>query len=261
MDTYDVAIVGARCAGSPLAAMLARQGLRVCLLDRVRFPRETPSTHVILPCGVQILDELGVLDSVLAAGAVPLDRFTLVNEDVRIDGRVEQPHFSHPGLCVRSVTLDALLVETAAAAGVDVRTRCRVTGVLAAASGRVTGVDTEQGPVRARLTVGADGRTRSLRPPRGPLSISLPHRAAYRPGPTSPASPTPRDDCGSAGKATLRFWPVRPMAASTWPGLPLTLTKSASFTPTENTTSSKGWRAGRNWRIYWPEPSARVRFV
>jgi menaquinone-9 beta-reductase len=39
METFDVAIVGARCAGSPLAAMLARRGLRVCLLDRARFPR------------------------------------------------------------------------------------------------------------------------------------------------------------------------------------------------------------------------------
>ena len=158
MDTYDVVIVGARCAGSPLATMLARRGLRVCLLDRVNFPRETPSTHVIQPCGVQILDELGVLVPVLAAGAVPLDRFTLVNEDVRIEGTVALPHFAQPGLCVRRVTLDALLVEAAAEAGADVRTGCRVNGVLTDESGRITGVQTEHGPVGARVTVGADGR-------------------------------------------------------------------------------------------------------
>jgi menaquinone-9 beta-reductase len=105
-----------------------------------------------------ILDELGVLASVLAAGAVPLDCFTLVNEDVRIDGTVQPPQFATPGLCVRRVTLDALLVDAASAAGADMRTGCRVTGALADEAGRVTGVNTDHGPVRARLTVGADGR-------------------------------------------------------------------------------------------------------
>ncbi|OBA78290.1 hypothetical protein A9W99_24530 [Mycobacterium sp. 1164966.3] len=155
---YDVVIVGARCAGAPLAVMLARRGLRVCVLDRARFPSETPSTHVIQPCGVEILDELDVLDAVLAHGAVPLDRFTLVYEDVRIDASLDAVQFGRPGLCVRRVTLDALLVEAAAAAGADVRTGCRVTGVLADDTGRVAGVQTDNGPVRARLTVGADGR-------------------------------------------------------------------------------------------------------
>jgi menaquinone-9 beta-reductase len=67
------------------------------------------------------LDDLGVLEPVLAAGAVPLDRFTLVNEDVRIDGTVQPPQFATPGLCVRRVTLDALLVDAAAAAGTLLR--------------------------------------------------------------------------------------------------------------------------------------------
>jgi flavin-dependent dehydrogenase len=35
---YDALIVGARCAGSPLAMLLARQGARVLLLDRATFP-------------------------------------------------------------------------------------------------------------------------------------------------------------------------------------------------------------------------------
>ena len=57
---FDVVIVGARCAGAPLAVLLARAGLRVCLLDRSRFPSDTPSTHGIQPTGVRVLDELGV---------------------------------------------------------------------------------------------------------------------------------------------------------------------------------------------------------
>lgn len=155
MKPFDVVIVGARCAGSPLAAMLARRGIGVCLVDRARFPSETPSTHVIQPCGVQILDQLGVLKDLLAAGAVPLEHFTMVNDDVRIECRADL--FEHPALCVRRLTLDALLVQQAAAAGAEVRTGAPVRRLIND-DGRVAGVQTDDGPIRARLVVGADGR-------------------------------------------------------------------------------------------------------
>lgn len=156
MQFFDVIIVGARCAGSPLATMLARQGLSVCVLDRARFPSETPSTHIIQGCGAGVLDEIGVLDSVMAAGAAPLRSATLASDHVRVyadaAGLAE-----HPALCIRRVTLDALLVEAAGGAGAEVRTGSRVTGLLRA-GGRVTGVCTESGDIGARLVVGADGR-------------------------------------------------------------------------------------------------------
>ena len=41
---YDAIIVGARCAGSPTAMLLARQGFKVLLLDRSTFPSDTIST-------------------------------------------------------------------------------------------------------------------------------------------------------------------------------------------------------------------------
>lgn len=44
---YDVIVVGARCAGSPVAMLLARRGHRVLLVDRSTFPSDTPSTHDI----------------------------------------------------------------------------------------------------------------------------------------------------------------------------------------------------------------------
>ncbi len=158
MKRFDVVIVGARCAGSPLALMLARRGLSVCLVDRAQFPSETPSTHVIQRCGVRVLDELGVLDTVSAAGAVPLDRMTMVVDDVvRIEATLPEADYRQSSLCVRRVTLDALLVDAAAAAGAEVRTGLRVTGLLTE-DGRVTGVATAAGPIRARLVVGADGR-------------------------------------------------------------------------------------------------------
>lgn len=63
-EHFDVIIVGARCAGSPLAVILARAGMKVCVVDRARFPSDTPSTHGVQPTGVKILDRLGMLERV-----------------------------------------------------------------------------------------------------------------------------------------------------------------------------------------------------
>ena len=64
-DRFDVIVVGARCAGSPLAILLARARMRVCVVDRARFPSDTASTHGVQPSGVKILGRLGVLGALL----------------------------------------------------------------------------------------------------------------------------------------------------------------------------------------------------
>jgi 2-polyprenyl-6-methoxyphenol hydroxylase-like FAD-dependent oxidoreductase len=156
-EHFDVAVVGARCAGAPLATMLAKRGMRVCLYDRATFPSDTPSTHVIQPSGVMALARLGVLDDLYAAGAVPIIRLTLVHEDVRIDAEFGADTFGVPGLSIRRVTLDELLVRAAAAAGAEVRTGSGVIGLLRE-EGRVRGVVTGRGSARASVVVGADGR-------------------------------------------------------------------------------------------------------
>ncbi len=167
-ERFDVVIVGARVAGSPLATMLARRGLRVCLLDKARFPSDTASTHVIQARGVDVLERLGVRAALLAAGAVELTGFTLVSDDVRIDADLtddalrEAYPLAVPPLCVRRVTLDRLLLDAAVDAGVDVRTRTGVTGLRADDGGRVTGVETGEGALAADLVVGADGRNSTV---------------------------------------------------------------------------------------------------
>ena len=47
-QTYDAIVVGARCAGSPTAMLLARKGYRVLVVDRATFPSDTVSTHVCI---------------------------------------------------------------------------------------------------------------------------------------------------------------------------------------------------------------------
>jgi flavin-dependent dehydrogenase len=153
--SYDVIVVGARCAGSPLATLLCRRGLRVCLVDRAEFPSDVPSTHGIQPSGVKVLAELGVLDRLLEQ-APAIDRGFLALDDVRARQGEMVEILGAPMVNARRVTLDAILVEAATAAGAELRTRTTVTGMLRA-GGRVVGVETTAGPLRAPLVVGADG--------------------------------------------------------------------------------------------------------
>jgi menaquinone-9 beta-reductase len=157
-ESCDVVVVGARCAGAPLATVLARAGLRVCLVDKDRFPSDTLSTHAIQPAGVQVLERIGVLDALLEVAPPMLrgrmafeDDVAVIDDVVGITGA--------PVLSVRRITLDEILVNAAAEAGADVRTQTAVTG-LVTDRGRVAGVTTAGGELRAPLVVGADG-TRS----------------------------------------------------------------------------------------------------
>jgi flavin-dependent dehydrogenase len=54
-NRFDVIVVGARCAGSPTAMLLARQGYKVLVVDRATFPSDTVSTHLLHPPGVAAL--------------------------------------------------------------------------------------------------------------------------------------------------------------------------------------------------------------
>ena len=75
--TADVAVIGGGPAGSAAATMLAHQGWRVVLLERERFPRD----HVgesLLPASMPVLEELGAMDAVQAAGFLPKHGATMV---------------------------------------------------------------------------------------------------------------------------------------------------------------------------------------
>ena len=83
---FDAIVVGARCAGSPTAMLLARAGHRVLLLDRATFPSDTLSTHVIHQPGVAALARWGLLDAVRASGCPPLDHVVYEVADIRLEG-------------------------------------------------------------------------------------------------------------------------------------------------------------------------------
>ena len=112
---FDVVIVGARCAGSPLATMLARQGVNVAVLERATFPRDTLSTHIFEADGLAFLDRLGVTDQLHATGAPFMMRSNSRAEDFRFN--VEWPQRAGDvggSASVRRTLLDPILVESRA---------------------------------------------------------------------------------------------------------------------------------------------------
>lgn len=165
---FDVVVVGGRCAGAPLAALLARQGLKVAVVERAQFPKDTLSTHVFQAPGINFLKRLGVLDDVLATGAPPVSRINLRQEDLRIRFEFDpRPGDLGGFMSVRRFLLDPILLNAAAAAGAEVLMPARVVR-LAWEGDRVTGVHVSDAGgggeriVRARLVVGADGRNSTV---------------------------------------------------------------------------------------------------
>jgi len=163
-ERFDVIVIGARCAGSPLATFLKRAGLNVCVLDQTDFPSDTLSTHMFQIGGMEVMQKLGVLGAVMDTGAPPMTNCYLKFEDVDLSGgaRTRPGDVAAPLLCVRRITLDIRLVEMAQEAGVEMRLNTRVVDLLRNGD-RVTGVRVSSragktSEIKADLVVGADGR-------------------------------------------------------------------------------------------------------
>jgi 2-polyprenyl-6-methoxyphenol hydroxylase-like FAD-dependent oxidoreductase len=161
-DEFDVIVIGARCAGSPTAMLLARKGYRVLLVDRASFPSDTVSTHVVHAPGVAALDRWGLRRAVTDTGCPPFRRYEFDFGPVTIAGSPRPLDGVSDAVCPRRTVLDAILVNAAAAAGVDVRESFAVDRLLTE-EGAVVGITGHDAggitvSARASVVVGADGR-------------------------------------------------------------------------------------------------------
>lgn len=171
-DQYDAIVVGARCAGSPTAMLLARRGYKVLVVDRSTFPSDTISTHLIHPPGVAVLHRWGLLDRLIATGCPPIDTYMFDFGPFALSGSPGMAG-SPVSYAPRRTVLDKLLVDAASEAGAEVREAFTVEDVVIE-DGRVTGIrgHARSGgktvTERARVVVGADGRNslvaRAVRP-------------------------------------------------------------------------------------------------
>jgi flavin-dependent dehydrogenase len=162
-----VLVVGGGPGGSTAAALLARQGLRVTLIEKSHHPR----FHIgesLLPMNMPIFERLGVLDQVVAIGRLKLGAdFPAANErgygvfhfaDTLVPGTGFSVH-------VRREQFDQLLFEHAGACGAETHQDTEVVGIEFAAGGataRLRAADGSESQLQADYVIDATGRSTLL---------------------------------------------------------------------------------------------------
>lgn len=158
---YDAIVIGARCAGSPTAMLLARKGYRVLLVDKATFPSDAPRGHYIHQPGIARLKHWGLLDQLVASNCPPIAKLAFDLGPVTLTGSPPASSDIAEAYAPRRTVLDKLLVDAAVEAGVELwedftveeilMNGDQVTGIRGHAPGGAT--ITEQ----ARIVIGADG--------------------------------------------------------------------------------------------------------
>ncbi len=164
----DVVIVGGGVAGSTLAIVLSRSGMRVVVAEREARFRDRVRGEALMPWGAALASELGIASALPESGARPLPIWQVYSErEARppFDWRWDVPGgdvlwgVDHPGLQER-------LLGLAADAGATVLRPAKALAPRCASDGRwLVPMETRQGVVEAhaRLIVGADGRASGVR--------------------------------------------------------------------------------------------------
>ncbi|MGA7669015.1 MAG: NAD(P)/FAD-dependent oxidoreductase [Nitrolancea sp.] len=158
---FDAIVVGARCAGSPTAMLLARKGYRVLLVDKARFPSDTLSTHYIHQPGIARLKRWGLLDRIVDSNCPPVRNLTVDLGPFALNGSAPPLDGVDAGYAPRRMILDEILVNSAISSGAEFREHFGLQELLMDGD-TVTGIRgrTEAGNVvdeKARIVIGADG--------------------------------------------------------------------------------------------------------
>ena len=157
----EAVVVGGGPAGSTTAAVLARAGRRVLLVERQRFPR----FHIgesLLPASAEVLRTIGVWDKVCAAGFVEKHGASFYSETEEL-GRIE---FAESREVADPVTFqvtrdrfDQILLDHARESGAEVAQGCRARSIEVRADGvRLELEGSANGEVHAPVVVDASGQ-------------------------------------------------------------------------------------------------------
>lgn len=182
-SAYDAVVVGASLAGCATAIQLGRAGHRVALVEKQPDPNafKRICSHFIQASGVPALERLGLLETLEAAGA----KRPQVHMWTRWGWIEAPPERAGRGVNLRREVLDPLLRSTAAETpGVELMLGWTAQRLLeeegSFAGAAVRNPAGEEREIRARLTVGADGRDSRIAELSGVPTKTHPHnRIAY----------------------------------------------------------------------------------
>lgn len=171
MEQYDLVIVGGGIGGSALATVMAKAGRKVLLLEQSEAYQDRVRGEWIAPWGVAEVQRLGLYDLLVDAGGHHLTRHVTFDEHVDPAVAESMPlplgifREGVPGpLCIGHPHHCQTLFDAAGAAGAETLRGVRVAQAVGGASPTVTfEVGGETRTVRARLLIGADGRTSQVR--------------------------------------------------------------------------------------------------
>ncbi len=170
--TADVAVVGAGPAGSAAAITLARQGRRVVLIDKARFPRDKCCGDGLTTAALRYLHHVG-LDPRDVPSWQPVSE-AVIRTSVGREAAFPLPAGGTFAATARRSDLDAALVRLAGSAGAEVVEDCAVRAAELL-DGRGVEVETDGPALRARYVIAADGMWSPLR-----KSLGVADEEAYR---------------------------------------------------------------------------------
>ena len=163
--------------------LLARNGYRVLVVDRAKFPSDTLSTHIVHPPAVAALQRWGILDKLVATGCPPIDTYVFDFETVTISGAPGDVAAT-VAYCPRRTVLDALLVDAARQAGGRYARSSPLTNSSSKTAASSASAGTERGGRtvdRARRCGSGGGRSLlARRPHRGACAVSREATVALR---------------------------------------------------------------------------------
>ncbi len=173
LDTALV-IAGGGPAGLATAIHAARAGHRVWVLERQPGPPDKCCGEGLMPRGVRLLERLGVRGSIARDQQSEFHGIRYLLESGRaVEGRFRRG----TGLGIRRLALSEALRAAALGAGARIE-RASVRGFAVDRSG--VSIETDRGPLRASLLIGADGLQSQVRQLSGLESIADPLRASPR---------------------------------------------------------------------------------
>ncbi|MFE9728440.1 FAD-dependent monooxygenase [Streptomyces sp. NPDC005794] len=158
----DVLIVGAGPTGLTLACDLARRGIGVRIVDKSpEFPRSSRSKGPN-PRSLEVLEDLGIVEAVLAAGSPPLpmrkyrDGVPVTQTDLYADSSPTPDAPYDRGRLIAQWRLEEILRDRLADYGVGVETGTEVVGLTDDGTSVTVGFADGSG-TGARYVVGCDG--------------------------------------------------------------------------------------------------------